>query len=95
MRGNAMAVLRQPARIFVSEGLMPDAWTLTSTSPGPGRGEGSSPIRNTFAAGPVCSYQAAFMLKFIGIVLFTGHQSVYKINCIDIVRLSTFQEIVP
>jgi tripartite-type tricarboxylate transporter receptor subunit TctC len=40
---------------------MPAHATFTRTSPGAGSGVGSSPTRNTSRAGPVVSYQLAFM----------------------------------
>src|SRR3712207_2400886 len=63
MRGNGMAVLpRAPPRPLVSDGLMPEARTRTSTSPAAGAGGSVSPVTRTSRAGPLRSYQAAFMV---------------------------------
>src|SRR5918912_896036 len=58
-RGPAMG--REPARVFQSDGLTPEARMRTRTSPGPGSGVSSSPTCRTSRAGPLRSYQAARM----------------------------------
>src|SRR6202012_2585107 len=59
-RSNSIAAY-EPARRPTSAGLTPDACRRTSTSPGPATGVGMSPKFSTSEAGPVRSYQTAFM----------------------------------
>src|SRR5690606_22990709 len=53
---------RLPARDFTSEGFTPEHTTRTTTSCSPGSCIGCSPTCRTSRAGPLRSYQAAFML---------------------------------
>lgn len=52
---------RELERVFQSEGFTPDAWTRTRNSPEPGFESGISPKVSTSRAGPLRSYQIAFM----------------------------------
>ena len=53
-RGQAILRLL-PWRDLTSEGLTPEAASLTRTSPGPACGVATSPTRNTSRADPFCS----------------------------------------
>src|SRR5487761_730503 len=60
-RGKATGRPRQPLRPLVSDGLTAETAIFTRTSPGPGSGAGISPKIRTSRAGPVFSYQQAFI----------------------------------
>ena len=53
-RGKAILRVR-PSRDLTSEGLTPEALSLTRTSPAPGRGVSTSATDNTSRAGPFLS----------------------------------------
>ena len=53
-RGNAILRVR-PARVFTSDGLTPEVFSRTRTSPGPACGDSTSPTCRTSAAAPFFS----------------------------------------